>query len=331
MKTQNPENQRQVLNKRLSVYYFKGQDFCINPREIRDDMSRFRDAAVDSVCVGFHEGELAGGNLEMVAAEVERAGLDLWAVPSRIGALVAGWHRAVGYLSAHHPELWARHPDGNPISFFGPQISVHHPESLPEFIDVVERMLDALPIKGIIWDELKSLDIADHSEAAIKSLGRPGEGEAQVEATARFFSSVNASVKRKRPDLQIALFLYCFMEDDLVRVCSEIEGLDEFGCDGACLRIEDDCKIEGGPLKKLLPDNYARFAKAAHARNRRGFVLVETQNQELAATAKSFDRHPELLALDPEHLVYYDYPRKMENSAEFQPRLAEVFKRWRGI
>ncbi len=317
------------MNKRLSVYYFKGQDFCVDRRIYADDMKRLKDAAVDSICIAVHEGDLAGSNLPAVCEAAQTQGLDILAVPSRVGGLVAGWHRAVGYLSASNPELWARNPDGTAKNFFGPMISVHHPGSLEGFIEAVESMLEELPITGIIWDELKSLDIEDHSQAAIDACSGPAVGDVQVRSTVDFFSKVNAALREKRPQLMISLFLYCFMEDALLELCSQVEGLDEFGCDGSCLRPEDNFPIEGGGTKKLLPDNFLRFARSAQVNRRKKFVLVETQTHQAASVERTLDRLDELFSLDPEHVVYYDYPRNMEDAPRLQPELARRFAAWR--
>jgi hypothetical protein len=317
------------MDKRLSVYYFKGQDFCVDRRIYRDDMKRLADAAVDSICIAVHEGDLAGSNLPNVCQAAHRAGIEVWAVPSRVGALVAGWHRGVGYLSAGRPDLWARHADAACVNFFGPMISVHHPESAAAFIEVIESMLEALPISGIIWDELKSLDIEDHSEAALAACGGPAKGAAQVEATAAFFSGVNRELRTRRPELTIAMFLYCFMPDDLLARCAAIDGLDEFGCDGSCLRPTDRFPIEGGMGKILLPENFSRFAAAADRTARRRFVLVETQTHGASSVERTLERLDELFALEPHHLVYYDYPRNMDDAERLQPLLAERFATWR--
>ncbi len=319
-----------MSEKHLSVYYFKGQDFCVDPRVIRADMERLAEAAVDSVCIAFHEGDLAGSNLPLVCDEAKRAGLSVWAVPSRIGGLIAGWHRAVGNLSASRPDLWARHPDGNPVNFFGPQISVHHPEAVVEFTRIVDQMLNTLPIEGIIWDELKCTDTKDHSEAAIKALGHPSDGgPEQFAATASFFSKVNRGLLDKHPKLQIAMFLYCWLEDELIEHCVKIDGLNEFGCDGACLLPEDEFEIEGGHTKKLLPENFKRFAKGAEKGGLRKFVLVETQRQKRGPVERSLEHLDQLFAQKPDHVVYYDFPREMEASDQLQPKLAEKYKQWR--
>lgn len=117
--------------KRLSVYYFKGHDLWYNPAHIRDDMQRFVDGGVDSVCLAIHESNLHECNMERLCEEAIKRNLQILAVPSRIGALVAGWHRGASTVSALHPELWARNEDGSPVQCFGPQLSVYHPAPRP--------------------------------------------------------------------------------------------------------------------------------------------------------------------------------------------------------
>jgi len=310
------------------VYYFKGQDLCADVRHYRDDMRRLRDAGVDAVIIAIHEADLEGGNLGRVCEESLAAGLRVWGVPSRVGALVAGWSRAVGYLAALHPELWARRPDGSPVTFYGPMVSVHHPEALPGFVAVVESMLERFPLSGLIWDELKSLDIQDHSPAAIQALGRPARGQDQIDATTRFFGQVNARLKAKRPDLPIALFIYCDMPQPIVEACAAIGGLDEFGCDGRCLRADDPPDGEGGANKILLP-NLSRFIQAARRNGRRSFTLIETQCLPRLSLETTLARVPELCAQPLDHIVYYDYAPGSADADQIMPRLSEALAPWR--
>lgn len=314
--------------KRLSTYYFKGQDLWYNPAHIRDDMQRFVDVGVDSVCIAIHESNLHHSNVEYICEEAVKRKLAILGVPSRIGGLVAGWHRGASTVSALHPELWARNEDGTPVDCFGPMLSVHHPQSAHVVAEVAKRMLDKFPLSGIIWDEVKSLNIADHSDAARNALGRPAQPADQPPATAALFSQVNRALSAHQPNLRISMFLYSDMPDELMALMGTVEGLDEFGCDGACLREEDPFHGVGGSGKKLLP-NIERFKKVSRANGLHSFVLIETQLLEPAALQRSIERLPELCALDVDHLVYYDYPWGMDDPETLMPRITAAMRRWR--
>lgn len=314
--------------KRLSAYYFKGQDLWYNPAHIRDDMQRFVDVGVDSICIAIHESNLYHSNVEYLCEEAVKHDLAILGVPSRIGALVAGWHRGASTVSALHPELWARNEDGSPVECFGPMLSVHHPDSARVVAEAVSAMLDKFPLSGIVWDEVKSLNMADHSDAARIALGRPAQPADQPPATVALFSAVNRALRAHQSELLISMFLYSDMPNDLMALMGTVEGLDEFGCDGTCLRDEDPFHGEGGPKKKLLP-NMERFKKVSQTNGVRSFALIETQLLEPAALRRSIERLPELFALDVDHVVYYDYPWGMDDPDTQMPRIASAMRRWR--
>ena len=322
-------NKGNIMTKRLSVYYFKGQDFWIRPQQFRDDMKRLKEAAVDSVYLPFHEADLRGGNLPFVADCVREAGMEVLITPSRVGALVAGWHRGVGYLSALHPELWARREDGSPVDFFGPQLSVHHPDAPEAFAETVAGLLKKSGANGLVWDELKSLDTRDHCEAALKAHGgRAPSVEEQTVATVAFFSKVNGLLRERFPELLLSLFLYGHLPEKFLVSTSQMEHLDEFGCDGMVLRSDDPGQGDD-PNKKLMSGHLDRFLDAAHTDGRRSYVLVETQRLNAAGTEAMFQRLDEFFERPIDHITYYDYPHGLENPEEIQPRLAEAFKTWR--
>src|SRR5690606_23440339 len=120
-------------NKYLSAYYFYGQDLCIVPRHVREDVAWMAQHGVDGVFVGMHDADLLGGNTAAVCDIIREAGLDVWLIPSRVGGLVAGWGRQPSHLSVNHPQWLGCNADGSARSFYGPQVSVFHPE-VPEAV-----------------------------------------------------------------------------------------------------------------------------------------------------------------------------------------------------
>lgn len=311
------------------MYYFKGQDFWFKPSQIRDDMKRLKDAAVDSIYLGVHEADLEGGNLPSVAEAARAEGLEVFAVPSRVGGLVAGWHRGVGMLSAMNPSLWALNKDGTPVRCYGPQISIHHPDTPALFAEVAQKLINHIGATGVVWDEPKCLYTQDHSPSAqLKFSGCAPTQSEQVIATRDFFSAVNRILIASSPELLTSLFVYGHVEDSILRDLAKISPLDEFGCDGMILQKDDpgtgDCVH-----KKLMSGHLQRFIDTAANENLRKFVLVETQRLDNAAVEAMLRRLPTFLSSDVDHIVYYDYPHGFENAELFQPRLASAFRDWR--
>jgi hypothetical protein len=314
--------------KRLSVYYFKGHDLWYNPQHIREDMQRFVDGGVDSVCVAIHEANLHQNNLERVCEEAVRNNLQILGVPSRVGALMAGWHRGASTVSAFHPELWARASDGSPVHCFGPKLSLFHPQTPEVVAEAVVAMLKKFPLNGIIWDELKTLESEDHSDVAFEALGHPADKNDQAKATVPVFSRINERLIEEQTELTISLFLYSQLPDSLISPLGGIKGLSEFGCDGTCLLPEDPFSGEGGSKKKLL-GNVERFQSVAVANGLRDFALIETQLLKAPALEKTIERLPLLFETVSDHLAYYDYPWGMEEPERFMPLIAGKMRQWR--
>lgn len=324
----NPKHQHH-RGRTLSTYYFHGQDLCIVPRHVREDVAWMVDHQVDAVFVGMHEADLYGGNTAMVCEIIREAGLDVWLIPSRVGGLVAGWGRQPGALSVTHPEWWAQRADGSPRDSYGPQVSVFHPEVPEAVASVASRMLRHTSATGIVWDEIKTLCGEDHSAAAIAHLGHPAGDAEMLEGTVNCFSAMNRHLKQAHPGLRIACFLPSCNEQRIVERCAAIDLLDEFGCDGKCYCPGESGVGEGGDRKVLLGGNDARFADAAIRNGRLPFTLLETQLLDEFTLDLTLRRLPEFLASKEGHLVYYYYPYGMESPDRYMTDIGRAMAEWR--
>lgn len=315
--------------KYLSCYYFRGQDLCIVPRHVREDIAWMVDHGVDGVFVGMHDADLLGGNTARVCEIIREAGLDVWLIPSRLGGLVAGWGRQASYLSIEHPEWWAREVGGEVRQCCGPQVSVFHPEVPDALADTVRRMLELCPAKGIVWDEIKTLHGGDYCQSALNRLGRPAREADMVEGTVECFSRVNQRLKQMFPDLQIACFLFAHTRQEYVERCARIDLLDEFGCDGKCYRPGESSIGEGGATKVLLGGNDARFAAEAVRNDCVPFTLLETQLLDVKTLELSMSRLPEFLREKSGHLSFYYYPYGLAEPERFMPAVGKMVSSWR--
>ncbi len=313
----------------LSTYYFHGQDLCMVPRHVREDVAWMVEHRVDGVFVGVHDADLRGGNTGMVCDIIREAGLDLWLIPSRLGGLVAGWGRQPSYLSVDHPQWWALRADGGPCGMYGPQHSVFHPEVPGAVAETVIDMLRTFPATGIVWDELKTLQGEDYSPAALERLGQPAGPADMLEGTVACFSIVNRRLKQVQEQLTIACFIYADSNQDLVDRCAGIEGLDQFGCDGKCYLPGESAVGEGGQHKVLLGGNNDRFAAAATDNGCTPFTLLETQLLDEPTLELTLARLPEFLSTKIGHLAYYYYPYGMASPDRYMPALGRAMAAWR--
>lgn len=311
----------------LTAYYFMGQDLCMVPRHVRDDMAWMADAGTDSVAIGVHEFQLHSTKqqqLDILFDEAQRAGLTVHAIPSRWAGLVAGWPSAAGMFAATHPESWMRKEDGSPAfaGFCGGGIcSIYDPATEEFFHTSIETMLDRWPLKGIIWDEIKVMHARDHSEHAIRALGKPSEGAVQMEKTIEFFSRANRVARQKRRDLTISCFTYAFLGDDVFAACAKMAGLDCFGIDGKCFPDE--------PKGKTLFGNMERVAAACEPHGVKTLALIETQSLGAEALQKTVQYLPAFLKQPVDHLLYYYYGACREGAEACMEGMKPLLRAWR--
>lgn len=300
----------------ISAYYFRAHLYTQVPHHVREDLRWMADHGSDAVVIGMLEQDLTAAveNIDLICHEAEKVGMQVWVTPSRWGNLVAGCPKVPSIHTSLHPETAARHPDGSTwMGFLGPYASVHHPAVFDFFADAIAQVVTRWPVAGILWDELKALDVVDHSPAALQSLGdRVQDPDAHLRAQVEFFGRVNAHAISLRPDLITSAFIFGHCSQRILAACAAMDPLHEFGCDGRPWRREDggmDDNGSGGAPSKFLLDQGKAFIQAAHGQGKRAYALIENH----ALPAKCHDlvrqRLPEVYRMEWDHLTYYYYPR----------------------
>jgi len=312
----------------LTAYYFMGQDLGIVRRHVREDLEWMADAGTDNVAIGVHEFQLdrlGSCGIEIICSEAERVGIQVHAIASRWAGLIAGWPTAAGMFSATHPEAWMRNADGTPVirNFAGGAIcSFYHPATLELFQTSITRMLDQWPFAGIIWDEPKTLEDEDHSEAALKILGEPSRGETHVRHMAEFFSTATRHARAKKPDLTISCFVYAHFSDMIMKHFAAMDGLDYFGIDGLCRPNPGTY-----PRFKTVFGNMDRANAACKAAGVKSMCLIETGPgiplEQTIGYVKEFIQTP------IDNLMYYYYGSCVTPMDGYMREMKTVMRDWR--
>ena len=304
----------------LSAYYFRAHMYTCVPHQIREDMEWMADAGTDAVVLGILEQDLhaAVENIERVASEARRVGMEMWVTPSRLGNLVAGCPKVPSIFSAMHHEAWAYDREGHPqLSFLGPVASVHHPATFDFFCDTLFDVLKKFPVSGIIWDELKNLSMMDYSQSAQNAI--PADQidrlDAHVDATIAFFDRVGEALLSRYPELRISLFLEGTLDGYPVERCARMQNLHDFGCDGRPFALADQGSSDSGPTpaKKCLCDHGPYFKELAQQTNKRSLYLIENHAMKDEDIAHMDKRLPEILGMEIDHLIYYYFPRSVQS------------------
>ncbi len=285
---------------------------CV-PRQIREDMQWMADAGTDVVSVAILEQDLVAAveNIDIICEAADKAGMKVYGVPSRWGGIVAGAPKVPSLFSIRNVQTWMKKKDGSYVDsgVTGRISSVHYPELFEYVCQSLEKSLKLWPLKGIIWDEPKTL-MKDYSDLAIKNLGQDAPLEDHIRANVDFYSRVNGFIKKVSPDANTCMFLYASMRDEVIRQLSKTGNLDSFGCDGRPWRADDGGKDES--TGKTLLGNGERFLKAAHDENKKSLWLLENHNMLDQDAALMDKRMPEVLQAPCDHLIYYYYPRNLE-------------------
>ncbi len=179
------------------------------------------------------------------------------------------------------------------------------------------KVYETWDIKGIIWDEPKSLSSKDFHPIAIEKLGMHATAMDFVWENVDFYSRLNQEIKAKHPDKATAMFIYAQLNDELINAVAQIKGLDIFGCDGRPWGASDEGDVVGRTLNKTLLDNNGqRFIDAARKNDKKSLWLLENQSLvdiDIPLLAKGM---PEVVKSDVDHLIYYYYPRSLSKPDE---------------
>ena len=297
----------------VNAYYLRAHLYTMVPRHVREDLRWMADHGTNAVSVAVLEQDLKAAveNIALIGEEAEKLGLALYAVPSRWGGLLAGAPKVPSLFSVLNPQTWMLDARGKPYQSdtSGVISSVHSPETFEFFCRSVDEMARLWPIRGIVWDEPKQLGAKDFSPLALKNVPADAPTAAHVRAKTEFFSRVNAHVRRHHPKLTTSLFIYANSGAEVTNLAAQITDLDYFGCDGRpwAERLGGQMESQG----KSLVDQGRRFVEVAKANGKKSLFLIENHNLPARDIDLMNRGLPEVLALKPDQLAYYYYPRNI--------------------
>ena len=281
-------------------------------------MQWMADCGTNAISIGVLEQDLfaAVENYNVICEEAHRVGMKVYATPSRWGQLVAGSPKVPSLFCAMNPDAWAMGQDGKMLAEgFGAFASVHHPKTYEFFCRSLEKMLTLFPIQGIVWDEVKNLQVRDYSHSAQSALAGLDidDFKNHIDATANFFERISQFAKSIRPELHLCLFMQGMQKGYAIERMAEIESLHDFGCDGRAFRYEDapESELTDMPVRKTLCDDGPKFMKYAKDHGKNSMLLIENHHMSKQYIELMDKRLPDVLAMNPDHLLYYYYPRSV--------------------
>lgn len=314
---ENPEyvlQKQQPGKKYLNAFYYRAHMYTMVPRQIREDMKWMARAGTNAITISVLEQDFdaADENIRFIISEANKQGMEVFAAPSRWGGIVAGSPKVPSLFTIRNPQTWVLRKDGTAVdSSVSGRISSINSEETYRFVEsLLDKLFRKWNFKGVIWDEPKTLSL-DYSPAAIQKFGNNPTMDQQIQANVDFYSRLNKYVKTKYPDKTTCLFIYSSYEDEIINKMAAIEYLDYFGADGRPWHSADGGQLEGNG-KTLLGTQGQRFIDAAHANNKKSLFLMENHNLKKADIHLLEKGMPQLLQMDVDQLIYYYYPRNVE-------------------
>lgn len=298
----------------LNAYYFRAHMYTMVPSQVNEDLKWMKDCGTDIVSIAILEQDLfaAKENIEIICNEAFKLGIKVFAVPSRWGGMIAGAPKVPSIFSIQNPQTWMVKEDGSYYSsaVSGRISSVHYPEVFEFFCSSLEELFKIGDIKGVVWDEPKTLR-KDFSRKAIESLGKDATYKDHFEANRDFYSRVNQYVKTISDDIVTNMFIYPQTGKAHAEILSRITHLDYFGCDGRPWYPYDGGVNESEGKTLLGPGK--KFLELANAQGKGSLWLIENHNMKDEDAELMDKRFPEVLSCTPNQLIYYYYPRNLES------------------
>ncbi|HEX7905379.1 MAG TPA: hypothetical protein VF487_16010 [Chitinophagaceae bacterium] len=319
-----------LRDKMLNAYYLRAHMYTIVPRQVREDFKWMAGIGTNTVSIAILEQDLTSAveNINIICEEAERVGINVFAVPSRWGGMLAGAPKVPSVFSVINPKTWILKKDGAALTnnISGVISSVHYPETAAFFKTSLDKILSLWKVKGIIWDEPKSF-ILDYSPNAIEKLGKEASLQTHVKAVIEFYSEINNHIKQKHPGIITNMFAYANLPDMIVQEAAKTQQLDYFGCDGRPWRNEDGGQQEGEG--KVLLGAGERFIKEAKSNSKKSMWLIENHNMPDTDLKLLDKRMPEVLEKGVDQLLYYYYPRNIQSPDKCMSILAKHLKKFK--
>ena len=179
-------------------------------------------------------------------------------------------------------------------------------------LDNVETMFTRFDIAGIVMDEPKKLHKRDYSEYARARFGDDPDYKAQLAARVEVFNEMGRVMKALRKDASLSLFVHASKVPQYADVLASMPQLDYFGCDGRPWPVNQITERNWN-RKCLLPANLDTFIDIAKRNGKKTLCLAENYDLPIRYLTNYDQGFPALLRRGLDHLVYYYFPRNIED------------------
>lgn len=298
----------------VTSYYFRAHTYTMVPKQIREDLAWMKKVGTKNVAIAVLEQDLyaAVENIELIIKEANKLGLKAFLVPSRWGGIIAGAPKVPSLFSVINPDTWVLNKDLKPRfnSITGVTSSIYDPKTLEFFCETLRKSLTLWNFEGVILDEPKVYDTVDYHPRSLELHGDKPKWENHIDEVSKFFSKVFTFQKTNFPKVSSHLFVYANSHPVIRASAAQIENLDFYGCDGRPWNSGEG--VHNEQAGKNLVDKAPAFIEEAKKNKKKSLILIENHNMVAEDYPLMQKRLPEVKALKTDHVIYYYYPRNVQ-------------------
>lgn len=304
----------------LSAYCLSYGSWTVIPKQWRESFEDMKENGFDAVALSFSESEMmySRRTFEMQVNMAHECGLEVLAIPSRIGGRFAG--------SPYMPSFWicANQDAAVPGSLaLGCLESPKFRRWAGEFITTLCKDYE---IDGLVWDEPKNVDLISKHPETIKKFGPNPTRENMQDSYVDFLQEITYIAKATRQELQITMFNMPNTPEYFTRSASLVDGIDFIGFDGNFHR-QSFFKERPEKIKDSLSSVWERTVQEAGMGNKKTFALIENMLMPEDVHEEYEKGLTEYLEYaQPDHLSCYYYAHNNEAPEEVHNITMRILK-----
>ena len=300
----------------LNAFYIRAHTYTLVPGNVRSDLDWMASIGTNAITVSVLEQDLSSSknNLLFVGKEARKRGMEVYMVPTRWAGIFAGGTKVPSIFSVRNPHTWRKKENGEILftKSTGVISSFHYPEVVDFFIKGLTTAIEQWELDGVIWDEPK-IWVKDFSDQARKMAGFD-RIESHYQAAVGFMDQLSAALKELSPGIKLLFYTGADTATEVLAFQKRLNNLDYFGCSG--LPWSTNVDKDSRKYKRYLEDKIPEFKAHAATMGVKSMAVIKNMYID-PQDHRLVDQYlPKTLALQPDNLTYYYYPRNLENPDE---------------
>lgn len=300
-----------LSNRTLNAFYIRAHTYTLVPAQVRQDLDWMADIGTNAITVSVLEQDLIASknNILFIIGEAKKRNMKVYMVPTRWAGIFAGGTKVPSLFSVRNPHTWTKKEDGTTAysKSTGVSSSFHFPEVQDFFIENLAKAIKQWSLDGVVWDEPKIWK-KDYTDLG-KQLAGYENIKAHYQAAAAFMNQMSAGLKQQFPNLELLYYTGADTEQEIIDFQLQLKQLAYYGCSGLPWSKEVD--IPKRKYSRYLLDQVPVFQRYAKSMEAKSMAVIKNMYIE-STDHQRYQRYLEdVIALKPDNLTYYYYPRNL--------------------